>query len=31
MLQRQRRDPVRLKAHTNRGVKVPFGQSTGCP
>jgi hypothetical protein len=22
---------VRLKAHTNRRVKVPFGQSTGCP
>jgi hypothetical protein len=27
-----RRDArVRLKAHTNRRVKVPFGQSTGCP
>ena len=22
---------VRLRGHTNRGVKVPTGQSTGCP
>ena len=22
---------VRLKAHPDNGVKVPFGQSTGCP
>jgi hypothetical protein len=22
---------VRLRVHTNSGVKVPIGQSTGCP
>jgi hypothetical protein len=27
----QRGGIVRLKAHTNRGVEVPFGHSTGCP
>jgi len=27
----QERRTVRLRGHTNRGVKVPTGQSTGCP